>query len=307
MAAAFASSKLGAMNVWLVGGDGMLGGALRDRLRSLSVPHVVTDRELDIGDAARVLDFARDARPTHIVNAAAYTRVDDAETQEDEAFRANALGPEHLARAAAATGARLGHFSTDYVFSGLAAEPYTEGAATGPTTAYGRTKLAGEQRLLGVPGAADFAYVVRTSWLFGENGPSFPRAIARLCLEKEELRVVADQFGRPTYTGDLASAALELFGIARGRGPAAAGVYHYANGGETTWHGFAEAVREALLRLHKPVTAKRVVPVTTAEYPRPAARPPYSVLDTRKIEAALGRAPRHHREPLNEFLARLTP
>jgi dTDP-4-dehydrorhamnose reductase len=285
----------------------MLGTALRERLRSLGVPHVVTHRELDLGDAARVLEFARSARPTHIVNAAAYTRVDDAETHEEEAFRVNALGPEHLALAAAEVGARFAHFSTDYVFSGLSGAPYVESAETAPSTAYGRTKLSGERRLLAVPGAADYAYILRTSWLFGENGPSFPRTIAQFCLEKAELRVVADQFGRPTYTGDLADAALELLGITSSRTAAAAGVYHFANGGETTWHGLAEAVREILLRLGRPVTAKRVVPVTTEEYPRPAARPRYSVLDTRKIEQALGRAPRHHLEPLAEFLAQITP
>jgi dTDP-4-dehydrorhamnose reductase len=127
-----------------------------------------------------------------------------------------------------------------------------------------------------------------------------------LCLEKDELRVVADQVGRPTYTGDLADAACELAGICPGRTAAEAGVYHFANAGETSWHGLAEAVRETLARLGRPVTARRVVAVTTAEFPRPAARPAYSVLDTKKIEAALGRAPRPHRAPLDEFLAGLS-
>jgi dTDP-4-dehydrorhamnose reductase len=295
------------MNVWLIGGSGMLGTALRERFDRHGVPHVATDLDVDISDAERVLAFARRERPTHLVNAAAYTKVDDAETHEDDAYRANALGPEHLARAAAETGSRLVHFSTDYVFTGDASEPYVEDAPTGPRSAYGRTKLAGEQRLLSVPGARQFAYILRTSWLFGENGPSFPKTIARLCLEKDELRVVADQTGRPTYTGDLADAALELAGLWPGRAAAAAGVYHFANAGETTWHGLAEAVRETLVRLGRPVTARRVVPVTTAEFPRPAPRPAYSVLDTTKIEAALGRAPRSYRAPLDEFLARLSP
>jgi dTDP-4-dehydrorhamnose reductase len=295
------------MNVWLTGSDGMLGTELRQQLRVLEIPHVATGRELDVGDAARTLDFARKQRPTHIVNAAAYTLVDDAEAHESEAFRANALGPEHLAHAAAEAGALFVHFSTDYVFSGVAREPYVENAATGPTSAYGRTKLAGEERLFAVPGAARFAYVLRTSWLFGDNGPSFPKTIARLCLEKDELRVVVDQRSRPTFAGDLAYAALELLGLTGGRTPATAGVYHFANGGETTWHALAEAVWEILRRLGKPVATKRIVPVTTAEYPRPAVRPSYSVLDTRKLEATLRRTPRHHLEPLAEFLARLDP
>ena len=293
------------MKVWLAGAAGMLGSALGERLDALGVPAVRSGRELDITDARRVLDFARAERPTHVVNAAAYTRVDDAETHEAEAFAANALGPEQLARAAADVGARFLHFSTDYVFAGDAREPYAEDAPTGPTSAYGRTKLAGEGRVLGVPGARQFATVVRASWLFGENGASFPRTIARLCLEREELRVVADQHGRPTYAGDLAEAALELIGVGEGSSAARAGVYHFANAGETTWHGLAEAVVATLVRLGRPVRAERVTPVTTAEFPRPAARPPYSVLDTRRVETALGRAPRPFGAALEAFLARL--
>jgi dTDP-4-dehydrorhamnose reductase len=293
------------MKVWLVGGKGMLGTALRERLERSGVAHVITDLELDITDLERVSGFARSERPSHVINVAAYTRVDDAEAQEPEAFRVNALGPEHLARAAVDVGARFLHFSTDYVFTGTAHEPYPEDAPTGPSGAYGRTKLAGEERVLAVPGAESLATIVRTSWLFGENGPSFPKTIAKACLERDELRVVADQRGRPTYTGDLADAVLELEGLAGGRAPSAPGVYHFANTGETTWHAFAEAIRETLLRLGRPVKAARVVPVTTAEFPRPAPRPPYSVLDTRRIEATLGRTPRHFREPLDEFLAHL--
>jgi dTDP-4-dehydrorhamnose reductase len=291
------------MKVWLVGGKGMLGSALRARLERSSVAHVLSDLELDIANAEAVLAFARAERPTHIVNAAAYTKVDDAETQEDDARRANALGPEHLARAAVELGAPLVHFSTDYVFSGTASAPYVETAPTAPSGAYGRTKLEGERRLAGVPGAERLAYVVRTSWLFGENGPSFPKTIAKLCLDKDELRVVADQQGRPTCTFDLAEAALELAGIGGGRAPARAGISHFANAGETTWHGLAEAIRSELVALGRPVKAARIVPVTTAEFPRPAARPAYSVLDTGRIEAALGRKPRPFQLPLREFLA----
>jgi dTDP-4-dehydrorhamnose reductase len=285
----------------------MLGTALGERLARLGVASVRSGRELDVTDATRVREFARAERPTHIVNAAGYTRVDAAETHEDEAFAANALAPEHLARAACELGARFVHFSTDYVFAGDAHEPYPEDAPTAPTGAYGRTKLAGEARVLAVQGARELTTLVRTSWLFGENGPSFPRAIARLCLEREELRVVADQRGRPTYTGDLAEAALELVGIGSERRAEAAGIYHFANAGETSWHGLAEAVRTTLVRLGRPVRAVRVTPIATAEAPRPARRPPYSVLDTRRIEAALGRAPRPFGPALDAFLARLEP
>ena len=289
------------MKVWLVGAKGMLGTALAGRLEARGVRLVATDRELDIANGEQVTSFARREKPTHVINAAAYTRVDDAETHEDEAFAANALGPENLGRAAAELGASVVHFSTDYVFAGAARDPYTESAPTGPTSAYGRTKLAGEERLLA---AAPGAYVIRTSWLFGENGPSFPRTIAKLCLERDELRVVADQIGRPTYTGDLADAALALAGLA-GRAPAAGGIYHFANAGIVSWHELAVRVREHLVELGRPVKASRVMAITTAEFPRPAPRPAYSVLDTSRIEAALGRAPRSFDEPLSSFLATL--
>ncbi len=297
------------MKVWLVGGKGMLGTALRERLERFGVTHVITDLALDITDPERVAAYAHAERPTHVLNAAGYTRVDDAEAHEDEAFRVNALGPEHLARAATDVGARFLHISTDYVFPGDASEPYVENAPTGPKSAYGRTKLAGEERVLALPGAEKLVTVVRTSWLFGENGPSFPKTISRLCLERDKLEVVVDQLGRPTYTGDLADAVLELEGIAPGRSASPAGVYHFANAGAVSWHAFAEAIRETLVRLRRRVTVERVLPTTSDEYkkknPNSAPRPRYSVLDTSRIEAALGHAPRHFREPLDEFLARL--
>lgn len=298
------------MKVWLVGGKGMLGTALRERLERFGVTHVITDLALDISDPERVAAFAHAERPTHVLNAAGYTRVDDAEAHEDEAFRVNALGPEHLAKASAAVGARFLHISTDYVFTGEASAPYAENATTGPKSAYGRTKLAGEQRVLAAPGAAALSTIVRTSWLFGENGPSFPKTIGRLCREREELQVVADQIGRPTYTGDLADAVLELEGIAPGKTASAPGIYHFANAGAVTWQAFAEAIRETLVRLHRRVTVQRVLPLTSEEYkqknPASAPRPRYSVLDTSRIEAALGRKPRPFQEPLEEFLTRLT-
>ncbi len=286
------------MKVWLVGARGMLGTALRVRLERQGVPHVCTDIDLDITDRSAVQSFAERERPELIVNAAAYTRVDDAETNEEVALRVNAAGPEHLGLAAAALGARVAHVSTDYVFDGKADTPYKENAPTAPQGAYGRTKLVGEQKLLAAcPGAA---LIVRTSWLFGENGPNFVRTMMRLMAEKEELRVVADQRGRPTYTGDLADALLALSGV--GRPAAAAGIYHFANAGEVTWHAFTLAIRDTLSRHGFPLKVERIVPVTTAEFPRPAPRPAYSVLDTQKVERALGSAPRPFGEALDDYV-----
>jgi dTDP-4-dehydrorhamnose reductase len=289
-------------NVWLVGAGGMLGKAVGERLERLGLPHVKSDRDVDIADRQRVLEFAERERPKLIINAAAYTRVDDAETHEEEAARINALGPEHLGQAAAAVGASVVHVSTDYVFDGRGAEPYREDAPCAPASAYGRTKLEGERRLLASRSANTAIYVIRTSWLFGEHGPNFVRTISKLLAERDEVRVVADQEGRPTYAGDLADVLLELTGAAE-RAAAPDGIYHFANAGAVSWHGFASAIRELSLELGLPVRAARVVPITTAEFPRPAPRPAYSVLDTSRIEHALGIAPRPFLSALREYLA----
>jgi dTDP-4-dehydrorhamnose reductase len=300
----------GTTKVWLTGAEGLLGSVLGARLQELGTPFVATDRELDIADLGAVARFVEAARPHLILNAAAYTRVDDAETHEDQAFRANALGPENLGIVAARSGAAVLHVSTDYVFDGRASEPYREDAACAPGGAYGRSKYEGERRLLEVTGGRS-VWMVRTSWLFGERGPSFVRRIVELLAERDELRIVADQRGRPTYTKDLAEAALRLTGLVEPeRHPASArphGIYHFANSGETTWHGLAEAIFERARRVGFPVRTTRILPITTAEYPLPAARPAYSVLDTRKIEAALGFTPRTWQATLDEFLAKLRP
>jgi dTDP-4-dehydrorhamnose reductase len=285
------------MKIWLLGARGMLGTVLLERLSRLDVATVTSDLELDIADAERVLAFARGERPTLIVNAAAYTRVDDAETHEADAFRANGEGPGNLGAAAASVGARVLHFSTDYVFDGQGSEPYREDAPTAPRGVYARSKLQGEQRLLAA--CPEGATVVRTSWLFGPNGPSFVRTMTQLLAQKEELRVVDDQRGRPTYTVDLADAALSLVGL--GHAGAPPGVYHFANAGAVTWHAFTLAIRDACVRRGLPVKTERILPVTTAEFPRPAPRPAYSVLDTTRVEQALASAPRPFQATLDDY------
>jgi len=282
----------------------MLASALAEQLTALGVPWLGTDRELDIGDPAPVLAFAERERPTLIINAAAYTQVDDAETHEAAALRVNADGPAHLADAARAVGARLLHFSTDYVFDGRAHAPYAEQAPPSPLTVYGRSKLAGEQRVQErLPGEA---YILRTSWLFGHNGPSFVKTIVGLLRSREELRVVDDQHGRPTYTHDLAQAALALVG-AHGGAPAAAGIYHFANAEAVTWHAFTVEIRAACEERGEQLAVRRIEPVTTDQFPRPALRPAYSVLDTQKIEDALQMKPRSFRAALRDYLQREAP
>lgn len=254
---------------WLVtGARGMLGREVVALLRDRGEEVTAAGRsELDVREAAAVEEAV--AGHDVVVGCAAWTDVDGAETHEAEAFAVNATGAENLARAASRHGARLLHVSTDYVFSGEATEPYSEDAATSPRSAYGRSKEAGERAVLGHGQA-----VVRTAWLYGAHGPCFPRTIARLARERGSLRVVDDQVGQPTWAADLARVLVEL-----GRTGAPAGVFHAVSAGRTSWYGFARAV-VATAGLDPGI----VSPCTTAEHPRPAPRPAWSVLASTRLE-----------------------
>jgi dTDP-4-dehydrorhamnose reductase len=226
----------------------------------------LTRHELDITDGAAVRAAIGRLRPATVVNCAAWTAVDEAEQHEGRALAVNGRGPGYIAAACAATGARLVHVSTDYVFGGDARRPYREDDPPGPRTAYGRTKLAGEsavRRLL--PGSG---YVVRTAWLYGAHGPNFVRTMIGLARQGRAVTVVADQHGQPTWAADAAAKIIELACSA-----APAGVYHATSSGETTWCGLAQEV--FLLAGADPGLVK---PAASHAYPRPAPRPAYSVL-----------------------------
>jgi dTDP-4-dehydrorhamnose reductase len=257
------------MRLLITGAAGMLGQDVESAARTAGAEVLTRSRaELDITDAAAVDAAVSDARPDVVVNCAAWTNVDGAEDDEAGATLVNGAGAGHLARAADRVRAWTLHISSDYVFDGRAREPYLESSLTGPQSAYGRSKLAGEVAV--AHAAPDAHTIIRTSWLFGAGGPCFPATIARLAAERDELSVVEDQVGCPTFTGHLASALLEL---AESR---PLGVVHVAGGGACSWFQFARAiVQESGLSCD-------VRPCTTAEFPRPAPRPAYSVLGTER-------------------------
>ncbi|MEU9950084.1 dTDP-4-dehydrorhamnose reductase [Streptomyces sp. NPDC047939] len=265
---------------WLVtGAAGMLGQDLVAALAHEDVTAVAADRTaLDIADPGRVREMFAAHRPAVVVNCAAWTAVDDAESREDAALRINGTGPAVLAAACREHGAVLLHVSTDYVFAGDAALPYPEDAPTAPRSAYGRTKLAGERAVLET--LPDTGYVVRTAWLYGAGGANFVRTMIRLEGIKDTLDVVDDQRGQPTWTVDLAARLVRL-GQAALDGTAPAGVYHGTSAGGTTWCGFTREIFRLL-----GADPARVRPTTSDAYPRPAPRPAYSVLAHRRFAAA---------------------
>ncbi|WP_443063351.1 dTDP-4-dehydrorhamnose reductase [Streptomyces sp. NBC_00445] len=279
---------------WLVtGAGGMLAQDVLGRLAEAGEQVVALDRAaLDLTDRVAVQQALELHRPAVVVNCAAWTAVDDAETREAEALAINGDGPAHLAAACASTGTVLLHVSTDYVFAGDAEEPYAEDAPTAPRSAYGRTKLAGEQAVLKT--LPEHGYVVRTAWLYGTGGPNFVRTMIRLAGERETLDVVNDQRGQPTWSADLAGLLLAL-GCGALAGTAPAGVYHGTSSGETTWYGFTREI----FRLHG-TDPDRVRPTTSEAFVRPAPRPAYSVLGHDRFRAAGIEPPRDWRAALAE-------
>lgn len=255
---------------------------------------------LDLTAPASVLSALADFRPDVIVNAAAYTAVDRAEQEPDAAMALNAEGPARLAEAAARRGAVLVHISTDCVFDGTKPTPYVEDDPTAPLSAYGRSKLAGEDA---VRAAAERHIILRTSWVFSPYGSNFVRTILRSAAEQDELRVVDDRVGCPTYAPHLAQAILDVARAVTNGGDACWGTYHAAGTGAVTWCGFArEIVRISAERGGRSVP---VVPITTAEYPTAAARPMNSRLDCGKLAANFGIAVPPWQQGLADCMARL--
>lgn len=281
------------MRVLVTGAGGQLGRALQATAPA-GIALLALDRAaLDISDAAAVAARVREAAPDLVINAAAYTAVDKAESDAEAARRINAEAPGHLATAAAAAGARFVHVSTDFVFDGACGSPYRPDHPTAPLGVYGATKLAGEQAVrMAHPGAL----IVRTAWVYGDTGHNFVRTMLRLMAEREEVRVVADQIGTPTYAAGLARAlwALDAAG--------ATGIHHWTDSGAASWYDFAVAIQEEALVLGLLARAVPVIPIATSAYPTPARRPAYSILDKSAAVALVGGPAPHWRVHLRKML-----
>lgn len=247
----------------ITGAAGMLGQDLQRALAGRDVT-ALSRADLDVTDQAAVSDAV--AGHDVVVNAAAYTKVDDAESHEDDAAAVNARGPEVLATAVAATGARLVQVSTDYVFDGTGTTPYAEDEPTRPLGAYGRTKAAGEAAVRSI--APDTSYVVRTAWLYGAGGPNFAKTMVRLAASHDTVSVVTDQVGQPTWTADLADQIVAMLDA-----QAPAGTYHGTNGGRGSWFDFTRAIFAEV-----GLDPERVLPTDSSAFVRPAPRPAFSVL-----------------------------
>jgi dTDP-4-dehydrorhamnose reductase len=287
--------------ILLTGKDGQVGSELAQLLPRLGEVTALGRQELDLSNIHDIRRAVQHARPTLIVNAAAYTAVDRAEKEEALAHAINADAPAVIAQEAKKIGAVVVHYSTDYVFDGTKRTPYTEDDPTNPISVYGRTKLAGEEaiRATGIP-----HLIFRTAWVYATSGKNFLLTILRLAAEREELRIVSDQFGAPTSSHEIAQATTRvLVDLLRKGGsslPEIAGTYNMTASGETTWHEFATTILDDCSKLprdlpwfvaatgNRPLVAKRIIAITTADYPTPARRPAYSVLSNAHFAATFG-------------------
>ena len=290
------------MRILVLGRNGQVGGELQRALAPLGDVLALDRAGADLSRPESLPPVVREARPDVIVNAAAYTAVDRAESERELAFRVNAGAVDVLARCAAERGAILVHYSTDYVFDGSGTRPWREDDPTGPLGAYGASKLAGEQA---IAGSGCRHIIFRTSWVYAARGHNFVRTMLRLAAERDELRVVSDQFGSPTPAVLLAGVTATAIARTEGGDAAVSGTFHVCPRGETTWHGVAMAALRAAeargVTLRCP--PERVVAIPTSEFPTPARRPSNSRLCIERIERALGVALPEWHDPLPGVVA----
>ncbi|MGD1913467.1 MAG: dTDP-4-dehydrorhamnose reductase [Rivularia sp. (in: cyanobacteria)] len=285
-------------SILLIGCNGQVGTQLQKTLQPYSNLKAVARPIIELAQPETLRDLIKKHHPEIIINAAAYTAVDKAQSEPELANTINATAPKVLAQEAEKLGALLIHISTDYVFDGKASCPYRENHPTNPLSIYGETKLAGEEAIRSNCGNH---IILRTAWVYGVGGKSnFVKTMLRLGTQKPELKVVADQIGSPTRAQDIAQTIATLT-----QNPQISGTYHYTNSGVASWYDFAVAIFEEAKQLGFPLEIQRVIPITTSEYPTAATRPSYSVLNCAKISTIIESYPPHWRQSLREMLQEL--
>lgn len=278
------------MRIWVIGKSGIVAQALFNALQNRNILFYATSRkEVDICNIKSIRTWYRQFRPTHTINAAAYTAVDRAEEEITQAYSINVQGVENIARVIQEEKGRFLHISTDYIFSGKNKDGYTEEDIAIPQNIYGKTKYEGEKKIqIYLPGCT----ILRTSWVISSNNTNFFTTMRRLMMEKEEISIVSDQIGKPTLVKDLAEAVIFLL--------EQEGIFHFANKGETTWFDLAKEIHYCLQSVTK-LRCTKIIPISSCDYEVRAFRPKYSVLNTQKIEN-YGLEIRHWKRGLTELL-----
>jgi dTDP-4-dehydrorhamnose reductase len=286
------------LKVLVTGSSGQVGRAVAAAAPADAVMTLVSHRDLDITSRSDVLNIVERVRPDLIINAAAYTAVDQAEQEPEVAEAANVRGPENLAAAAREINAQLFHLSTDFVFDGNQSTAYTPDAPTNPLSAYGRTKLLGETRVLAVHSCRSL--ILRTAWVYAAQGKNFVLTMLRLMKERGAVRVVTDQIGTPTSASSIARVLWALAGV-----EGTSGVLHWTDAGVASWYDFAVAIAEEATALRILTSPVSVTPILTSDYPTIASRPRFSLLDTSETQARSRQSPLHWRVQLRATLAEI--
>ena len=290
------------MNILITGGSGQLGRELLQKVQISGIEVLApSHQQMDITDIEQVKKFINRHQPSCVVNAAAYTQVDNAEIDESLAFAVNKNGCTNLAQVCARNQIPLIHVSTDYVFDGQKREPYLESDPISPIGIYGRSKAAGE---IEIRSKLKMHIILRTSWLYGVYGQNFVKTMLKLAATKKNIRVVSDQYGSPTSAADLANVILAIAERWHQKSAITWGTYHYCGQGIVSWHGFAKTIIQ-LIRRYGKVKTTRVVPITTADFPTKARRPAFSALDCNLIQKKVGISPKPWRESLESTLQSL--
>ncbi len=280
--------------VWLVGNKGMLGSELERQLQDASIQYAASDMDVDITDYSAVESFVKEKDISWIINCAAYTAVDKAEDEEEKAYKINAAGPSNLAKCAKTINAAIIHISTDYVFAGNDPAPRKEEDPTGPVSAYGRTKLAGEEEIIR---NTDAYFIIRTAWLYGVSGNNFVYTMLKLMKERDNITVVNDQIGSPTHAVDLALLIVEIIQ----KNCRDYGIYHFSNEGEISWYDFALEIKDLGIEYGMFEDTCKVEPCSSGQFKTKAVRPAYSLMSKERVKSVLYFNVPEWKESLRDF------